>query len=215
MNPLAVNRIDLVLFDLDDVLVDYRREVRCRTLGTRVGRSADAVHAALFASGLETASDLGRIDPAGVARQLSDALGVDISIEDCVAARAAAMTPIAEMPALVSALAAHVPLAILTNNGTLVRDHFARLCPAFATFFDGRVHCSGLYGVAKPDPAVFAHCADALGIAPSRVLFVDDRAENADGARAAGMQAHHFRTPALLRAALSQFDLPKEHPHVH
>lgn len=200
-------RIDLALFDLDDVLVAYSREVRCRALGARVGREAGAVHAALFASGLETEADLGRIDPAGVARRLSEALGVATTVEDCVAARAAAMAPIAGMPALVRALAGRVPLAILTNNGTLVRDHFPTLCPAFAPYFDGRVHCSGLYGVAKPDPAVFAHCATALGVAPSRVLFVDDRAENAAGARAAGMHAHHFRTPALLRATLAEFDL--------
>lgn len=205
--------IDLVLFDLDDVLVDYDREVRCRTLGARVGRSADAVHAALFASGLETESDLGRIDPAGVARQLSDALGVDISVEDCVAARAAAMTPIAEMPALVRALAARVPLAILTNNGMLVRDHFPTLCPPFAADFAGHVHCSAMYGIAKPDPAVFAHCAEALGVAPSRVLFIDDKAANAVGAIRAGMSGHHYQGIAGLRSALAAHHLLESIAH--
>lgn len=206
--------LDLVLFDLDDVLVEYSREVRCRTLGARIGRSADAVRAALFDTGLETEADLGRVDPDGVARRLSDALGTTVTVADCVAARAAAMRPIAGMPALVDALAARLPLAILTNNGALVRDHFAALCPAFAPYFSGRVHGSDLYGIAKPDPAIFRRCADALGVAPSRVLFIDDRAENADGARAAGMHAHTFRTSARLRAALADFELPEESPHV-
>ena len=196
-------RIDLVLFDLDDVLVEYSREVRCRTLGARIGRGADAVHAALFDSGLETEADLGRIDTASVAQRLSGALGVTTTVEDCVAARAAAMAPIAGMPGLVRALAGRVELAILTNNGALVRDHFAVLCPAFAPVFEGRVHCSGMYGVAKPDPIVFTRCADALGVAPSRVLFIDDREDNTAGARAAGMHAHHFRSPALLHATLA------------
>lgn len=205
-------RIDLVLFDLDDVLVEYSREVRCRTLGARIGRDAGAVHEALFVSGLETEADLGLVDTAGVAQRLSRALGVATTVEDCVAARAAAMAPIPGMRELVGALADVMPLAILTNNGTLVRDHFATLCPVFAPAFDGRVHCSGMYGIAKPDPTVFVRCANALGVAPSRVLFVDDRAENAAGARATGMHAHHFQTPALLRATLAEFHLSPRIP---
>ena len=205
-------RIDLVLFDLDDVLVEYSREVRCRTLGARIGREADAVHEALFVSGLENEADLGLVDTAGVAQRLTGSLGVATTVEDCVAARAAAMAPIAGMPELVRTLADRLPLAILTNNGTLVRDHFATLCPVFAPAFDGRVHCSGMYGIAKPDPTVFARCADALGVAPPRILFVDDRADNAAGARWSGMHAHHFQSPALLQATLAEFHLSPRIP---
>lgn len=206
-------RIDLVLFDLDDVLVDYSHEVRCRTLGERVGRDAAAVHAALFGSGLENEADLGRVDPEGVARALSDALAAPVTLADCVAARAAAMTPRPQVLALVEALATRCRLAILTNNGALVRDHFARLCPPFAPHFDGAVHCSGMYGVAKPDPAVFARCAEALDIAPARVLFIDDKPENAAGAERAGMSGHHYRHAAGLRAALAAHHLLEDLPH--
>lgn len=195
--------IDLVLFDLDDVLVDYSRAARCRALGERIGRDADAVHAALFGSGLETEADLGRIDPEGVARTLSDSLATTVTLADCVAARAAAMRPRRALLDIVDALAARCRLAILTNNGLLVRDHFAALCPPFAMHFDGHVHCSAMYGIAKPDPAVFAHCAAALGVAPSRVLFIDDKAGNAAGAMRAGMSGHHYRDIAGLRSALT------------
>jgi HAD superfamily hydrolase (TIGR01509 family) len=205
--------IDLVLFDLDDVLVDYSRAVRCRTLGERIGRDADAVHAALFGSGLETEADLGRIDPEGVARTLSDGLATTVTLADCVAARAAAMTPRLALRDIVDALAARCRLAILTNNGLLVRDHFAALCPPFATHFDGHVHCSAMYGVAKPDPAVFAHCAEALGVAPSRVLFIDDKAENAAGAVRAGMSGHHYQGIAGLRSALAAHHLLESVTH--
>lgn len=205
--------IALVLFDMDDVLVDYSREVRCRTLGERIGRDADAVHAALFDSGLETEADLGRIDPGGVARALSDALATPVTLADCVAARAAAMTPRPQVLALVEALAARCRLAILTNNGALVRDHFAHLCPPFAPHFAGKVHCSAMYAVAKPDPAVFARCAEALDVPASRVLFIDDRPENVAGAVRAGMSGHHYRDVAGLRAALAAHRLLESTPH--
>ena len=205
--------IDLVLFDLDDVLVDYSHGVRCRTLGERIGRDADAVRAALFDSGLETEADLGRIDPEGVARVLSETLATPVTVDDCVLARAAAMTPRLALGEIVDALAARCRLAILTNNGLLVREHFATLCPPFARHFDGNVHCSAMYGVAKPDPAVFAHCAEALGVAPSRVLFIDDKAVNAAGAVRAGMSGHHYQHIAGLRSALAAHHLLESLSH--
>ena len=204
--------VDLVLFDLDDVLVDYSREVRCRTLGERIDRSADAVHAVLFASGLEAEADHGRIDTAGVARALSTVLETSVTIADCVAARAAAMTPRPAVLALVDALAGRCGRAILTNNGRLVRDHFDALCPAFAPHFAGRVRCSGEFGGCKPDPVVYLRCAEALAVDPARVLFVDDREENVDGARRAGMMGHPYRSPASLHAALAALGLLPESP---
>lgn len=208
-----MNRIDLVLFDLDDVLVDYSHEVRCRTLGERIGRDASAVYAALFGSGLERDADLGRIDPVGVARVLSDTLSTSVTLADCVAARAAAMTPRPALVEIVAALATRCRLAVLTNNGLMVRDHFASLCPPFAAHFAGAVHCSAMYGIAKPDPAVFAHCAEALGVAPSRVLFIDDKAANAAGAIRAGMSGHHYRNIAGLRSALAAHHLLESIAH--
>lgn len=208
-----MNRIDLVLFDLDDVLVDYSHEVRCRTLGERIGRDAGAVYAALFGSGLERDADLGRIDPVGVARILSDTLATSVTLADCVAARAAAMTPRPALVEIVAALSTRCRLAVLTNNGLMVRDHFASLCPPFAAHFAGAVHCSAMYGIAKPDPAVFTHCAEALGVAPSRVLFIDDKAANAAGAIRAGMSGHHYRNIAGLRSALAAHHLLESIAH--
>ncbi len=48
-------------------------------------------------------------------------------------------------------------------------------------------------GVAKPDPAIYRMICDRLGVAPEEVVFVDDREEAAEGARAVGMAAVVFR----------------------
>ncbi|GGO28203.1 HAD family hydrolase [Deinococcus humi] len=44
-------------------------------------------------------------------------------------------------------------------------------------------------GVHKPDAGAFLHAADALGVLPEEILFVDDRLENVEAARALGMRA--------------------------
>ena len=58
-----------------------------------------------------------------------------------------------------------------------------------APFFD-EVVCSGAVGAAKPDRAIFVHALEALGVDASQALHVgDSRANDYDGARAAGIDA--------------------------
>jgi putative hydrolase of the HAD superfamily len=47
-------------------------------------------------------------------------------------------------------------------------------------------------GIAKPDPAIYAHAIAGLGVSPAEILFIDDREENILGARAAGMLAIQY-----------------------
>lgn len=51
---------------------------------------------------------------------------------------------------------------------------------------------SGDIGLRKPDTAVFRLALGRSGWQPGRVLFVDDVLDNVEGAKAAGMEAHHF-----------------------
>ncbi|SEJ61948.1 putative hydrolase of the HAD superfamily [Deinococcus reticulitermitis] len=44
-------------------------------------------------------------------------------------------------------------------------------------------------GVHKPEPRAFTLAAEALGVEPEEVLFVDDRPENVEAARALGMRS--------------------------
>jgi putative hydrolase of the HAD superfamily len=171
-------------------------------LAQRSGASEAEVAQALFASGLERDADLGLYDARGQVAEFAARLGRAITLGDCVDARCAAMSADAGVLALAAAAARRARVAILTNNNLLLRDHLPRICPALFPLFDARVFCSAEFRLAKPDPAIFAACAAALGVAPGDVLFVDDKAENAEGARRAGLHAHHHRDLPSLRAAL-------------
>ncbi len=61
-------------------------------------------------------------------------------------------------------------------------------------------------GHAKPEPDAYRWWLRALGHAPDRVLFVDDREENIRAARALGMHGHLFTTPARLAQTLARWD---------
>lgn len=202
-----MRRPALVLFDLDGVLAHYEHAPRLRVLAERTGRSAAEVSAALFESGLEREADLGRIDTDGLLAALAERLGTAVTLQDCLDARAAAMQANADVLALAEAAARRASLAILTNNGLMLREHLPAICPPVARLFGDRVFCSAQFRLAKPEPDVFRACLETLGVAPGEALFFDDKPDNAKGARRAGLRAHTYRDVARLREHLAAHDL--------
>ena len=92
------------------------------------------------------------------------------------------------------------PLYAITNwHQTKFRETRERY-PFLGHFRD--IVVSGDERVLKPDPVIFHLLLDRNGLAASDCLFIDDNVHNVEGARAVGMQAHHFTTPELLRAEL-------------
>lgn len=75
--------------------------------------------------------------------------------------------------------------------------------PRLASAF-GVTVVSGQERVLKPSPEIFAILCDRAGRAPAECLFIDDSARNVAGARAFGMDAVQFTTPAALETALVQ-----------
>jgi putative hydrolase of the HAD superfamily len=197
-----MSRPALVLFDLDDVLVGYDHATRLATLAERTGTTPRLAHRALFTDGVEKAADQGELDIAGTLAALSQALGATVTLEDWIAARASAMSARPQVLALAQATAEVAEVAILTNNGLLLRDHLEQMHPPLFPLFRGKVFCSAQFGRSKPDPAIFRDCLAALGVAPADALFIDDKVANANGARAAGLRAHHYTGSSSLRSAL-------------
>jgi 2-haloacid dehalogenase len=72
--------------------------------------------------------------------------------------------------------------------------------PVLSQFRD--VIVSGLEGVIKPGPEIFALALRRFGVAAGDCLFIDDVAANVDGARAAGIAAVQFTSAAALRRLL-------------
>jgi putative hydrolase of the HAD superfamily len=67
-----------------------------------------------------------------------------------------------------------------------------------------KVALSSCYvGLRKPDAAMYRRALDILGSPPRRILFIDDREENAAGAAAAGMKTIRFTGAGALRRELT------------
>ena len=92
-----------------------------------------------------------------------------------------------------------LPVVLVSNATSRLEADLKEL--GLAEFVDEVVNTSRI-GFAKPDPRVFAHAAEKVGVPVERCLFVDDTREHVEAARAAGMHAVHFHEAADLEEAL-------------
>ena len=88
------------------------------------------------------------------------------------------------------------------------QDLFRLTVPAypFLELFRG-VTVSGERRVVKPDPAIYAHHAEAFGLEPGATLFFDDSARNIAAAQKAGWNAEIFTEPDAMRADLERYGI--------
>lgn len=85
-----------------------------------------------------------------------------------------------------------VPVFCLTNFGSYSYEE-ARDKLDFLGEFD-REYVSGRLKVSKPEPRIYQIVEEDSGIAPDRLLFADDRADNITAAARRGWRTHQFES---------------------
>jgi HAD superfamily hydrolase (TIGR01509 family) len=90
---------------------------------------------------------------------------------------------------------------LLSNAGKRFTEQSRRMT-AFP-YMDGWL-VSAWERIMKPDPAIYQLICERYALDPAMCLFVDDNANNVEGARLAGMQGFHYEgdAAALERAIL-------------
>lgn len=79
---------------------------------------------------------------------------------------------------------------ILSNASDLFYKYFTNFLPF--DFFDGIVVSSDIR-MLKPDRKIYEYTLERYQLKAEECLFIDDRSDNVEAARAVGMQAHPFR----------------------
>jgi putative hydrolase of the HAD superfamily len=192
-----VTSYDAVLSDLDGVLRQFdhvaQADIEAR-YGLPLMKTAFAPERILPAT-------LGQITEAQWVESVALALGGDERARQAVAEFAEVSFWVdEEVRALLAKAQERVPLVRLTTAMDTLEEHLDRLG---LTYFADAVVSSARVGLAKPDPRIYELAAQVAGVAPSRCLFVDDRLENVEAARALGMIGIHFTEAGDLARALS------------
>jgi putative hydrolase of the HAD superfamily len=97
---------------------------------------------------------------------------------------------------------AGLALAALTNNWAHEAEGAAET-DALRDLFDVFVESSKL-GLRKPDPRIYFHVCEALGVAPREAVFLDDIGRNLKAARELGMTTIKVERPEPALAELAR-----------
>lgn len=113
--------------------------------------------------------------------------------------------------------AAAIPFAIGSNGSPRKMEITIGQHAGLTARFRGHIYSAQSLGKPKPAPDLYLHAAHALGVPPKACVVIEDSANGARAARAAGMRcmgyAPHGSTPALIEAGAEIFsdmnDLPR------
>lgn len=200
--------LDLIIFDMDDVLCRYDFGRRLACLAEITGLTPEVIDQAIFRSGFDDLGDRGQYTAEEYLRQFAARLGVTVSREDWLWARRQSITPDRAMLALVERLAARLPVAMLTNNGPVLQEGLAEVFPQAADIFGARAFFSCQFASSKEETKIFHALLEVLDGQAASTLFIDDSEVYIASARGAGLQTHHFAGITGLARALRSFDLP-------
>jgi putative hydrolase of the HAD superfamily len=182
--------------------------VFCRSKGL----DADAVKR-LFREDPEALALLRQLETGAITehdfeRRFGERLGLDDS-SDLIDSMFRGMQPEPRMvEAVRAARRAGIKTGLISNSWSV--DHYDR--ELLGALFDDVV-ISAEVGMHKPQPEIFRHACERLGVEPGAAIFVDDLRENIAGAEAVGMVGVLHRDPDQTIAELEElFRLPLAPP---
>ena len=105
-----------------------------------------------------------------------------------------------------------IRLAVLSNM-PLETSRYLVAHRSWLQAFDPRIFSCDARSV-KPEPAIYRHCLNAVGLPPGEILFLDDKPENVKAALQFGMHALVFENLEQVLAEVDErFDLPVPDPN--
>ena len=205
-----MTRLELIIFDMDEVLCRYDRPLRLRRLAEISSRTPEEIFAAIWGSGFEASSEAGAMGAEAYLTGFGERIGYPPSRSQWIEARRLAMTPFADVLAIVASLKQRIRVAVLTNNGFLTKQTIGELFPQLPPLFTDNLRFSAEFGARKPEPDVYRRFLGKFGVTPQAALMVDDDATNVEGAEAAGLHGHLFDGCAGLVSRLRSFGLSSD-----
>jgi len=194
-------RFDLVIFDCDGVLVDSERlSIRLDVeLLEQLGwplTEAEVVE-----------RFVGRTD-AAMRAEIEEHLGRDISVEWAAFAGrylelfATELEPVAGIAAAIDAIKEAGLAICVASSGdrAKIRRNLAKT--GLLDRFGERLFSADDVSQSKPEPDLFLHAADVMGVGPDRCAVVEDSAHGVAAARAAGMWVFGYAGGVTPAAAL-------------
>ena len=190
-------------FDLGNVLANFSHERECQQLAAVLGVTAGQVREVVFDSDLQTRYETGLISTQEFCHELNRRFHKSAPEQELVEAASNIFWLNDGIFPLIAAVRRNgLRTGILSNTCVAHWEFLARgLLETHLTLFD-TVILSYEHKVMKPHRLIYEYAAKYARTPPAEILFVDDRAENVEGALAAGFEARLYSSLEQLKADL-------------
>lgn len=195
--------IKVICLDLGKVIVDYDPTIPLNALGTRSALSLPEIMQVLTDREPLLLFDRGRYSRSDFYRTMCARLKLDVSTEEFERLWTSLFLPEPLLPeSFLLSLKRRYRLLMLSNVNEVHFEFIWKNYPLVRHIEDRLL--SYELGCLKPEPAIYRIAIDRAGVRPQEIFFADDRPENVEAARQAGIVATCFQSEQQLKLALVQ-----------
>ena len=198
-------KIDLVAFDLGNVLCTVDEISAAKELAAKINQRWEYVHEIVFGQVAKLRFERGEITFDHHAHDAMKTLRLDMSITELTEIYNSVIAPSENMFPIVSQISKTHRIGLASNTSEPHWKYAQQFLP-FSSLLDP-VIVSYLVGTHKPEKAFYERLVNESGVPADRILFIDDLETNVEGARKAGIIGLQFSTLENLETALISLDL--------
>jgi HAD superfamily hydrolase (TIGR01509 family) len=195
-----------ILWDLGGVLIEVDLDASRGLWNRHTGLDGTYFDDAFFESKLWAQMVIGEVDASGIMSSIDGFLervgGQPVSSAVLTDIWNACLRPRSQVVELIRLGAEQAETGVLSDTDLIHADYIQRT----AGFFDVVKAWTFSFevGKRKPHPSIYIEALARLGADPKQTLFIDDRIENVNGARAIGMDSVLYRDTEELRTQLQR-----------
>ena len=194
--------IEVVYLDLGKVLIDFDYDVGAQSILEISPLPLSEIAKVLSEPQMLFEFETGKLSAIQYHQRICEALEMEISLDEFRNLWGSMFLPeplVSEK--FLQDLKRRKRLILLSNTNEIHFEYLEKKFPIL-NHIDERL-LSYQVGYMKPDPQIFRLAIDKAGVAPEKIFFADDRIENTEAARSAGIQAIQFKSERQLRKEMN------------
>jgi putative hydrolase of the HAD superfamily len=199
--------IDTIIFDFGNVIAYFDYKIAAGRIGRTIGLNGSELMSkamTLEFQPLLMNLESGRIDEIAFLTELKQRLQLPQPVDEIAADWADIFTANQPVHDLAHALKDHgYRLVLGSNTNAIHARQFQNQFSDLLSRFDALI-MSHEVGAMKPAPLFYERCFESVKVEPGHCVFIDDMAENIEGAKATGLNALHYRDTETLKTDLAR-----------
>jgi glucose-1-phosphatase len=197
------SKIELVIFDLGKVILDFDHMITCNKLAKYSKKDALYIYNFIFKSELLENYEKGKISSMEMFSAVSDELEIDIPFIQFKEIWSDIFSLNDGIEQLIKRVRLHSKIAILSNTDEMHFEHIRDNVEIIKDF--DWIFLSYEIGFRKPEKEIFVYAINKTGIAPEKIIFIDDIQEFVNEANKLGINGILYTDIDNLKINLEKF----------